>query len=67
MDYDSLVSVLREAAYGFAASYELAWFMLWSHYGETIATEDPFRPYAALWKAGLSFGRTADRRVVWTP
>ncbi|MCB9604759.1 MAG: hypothetical protein H6720_30945 [Sandaracinus sp.] len=53
--------VLREAAYTFAASYPLMYFLLWPivRVGG-IRTEDPFRPTADLWRVGLGWGETED-------
>ncbi len=52
---------LREAAYGLAASYEIARYLLWPAYRQQFATSDPYAPYVELWCHGVELRHLEDR------
>lgn len=57
---------LHEAGYGFAAVYEVTWYLLWCVLRQSVSVQDPFRPAATLWKRGIRWIRTPSAILVWS-
>lgn len=56
---------LGEAAYGFAAQYELKWYLLWCTYRANVTADEPFRAAAELWRRDVQWARSKDRIFIW--
>lgn len=63
---DHPVLGLHEAAYGIAARYELARYVLWPAYRGHIATCDLYAPYVELWRHGVTFCRVDRANLLVT-
>ncbi len=51
-DYEEAIGILAEAYYSIGCDYQLSYHLQWPRYGGLQAAEDPFAPYAELYKNG---------------
>jgi hypothetical protein len=65
LEGDDPLHALHEAAYGLAASAELARYVLWPAFERAVTTKDPYRHRADLWIEGVGVRHEGSRIRVW--